>query len=647
MAVFAGIVRFDGVPIGADLEDRLNRAVSMQRKGPTQLRRALGAAFAYRVDSPGDGFAAQSIIAEQKTLFVCRCRLDNRAELGAALEIPNPELARLPDERLLMRMMDKWGDDGVARCLGGFVFASWDVDRRVLTLGRDCLGFNHTLFFHRAGNVVAFATTLVALLSLPLVPRQIDEIALANYMAANRRETRRTFYRSVERVPSRMIVGFDSNDTRHRHYWSPNLDAPPPYKRDADLIERARELFDQAVAASTAGLRDIAISTSGGLDSSAIAATAAQLGQVDRITCYTLVPPPGYVSDARAHSYQDETDKVQALARMHPRFDLRLLMPQDPHPLEVDTTRYFAETGFAPVSGPNFGWFGYLCDAVASGRHQALVEGIHGNFGLTWGGQGFLWALLRDGEWRRFHQELAAVAAERDHGLARTFLSHVVISNMPSAIRRAVHRLRGRDPRSVARYSPLNPSFIAQYDLPGQWREVGFDPWFRRSGRTMAHLRAANLFDYNQVGRDIISLLEEQYGFQSRLPHVDRRLLEFALTVPETVYRRDGVPRWFARQVFADRLPREILDERRRGAQGGAWFRRLDMRRQDIAGEVERLEASPLARRMLDLPRLKRLVDEWPKDDDEALRRYPDYKSVFYRGIYFGRFIRWVEGGNA
>ncbi len=647
MAAFAGVVSFDGAPLGADLEDRLIRALSAQRKGRTQTRRSPGAMFVHRSDAGGDPGPATPIARSPDTLSICLCRLDNRAELGAALQIPNPELARLPDAQLLMRLIEKWGDEGVARCVGDFVFASWDAPRRALTLGRDCLGYNHTLFFWRDSSILAFATTLVALLSLPFVPREIDEIALANYMAVNVRETRRTFYRGVERVPSRTMVTLDGAGARHRHYWSPDLDAPPPYRRDEDYVERARELFDQAVVAVTDGQQEFAVTVSGGLDSSAVAATAARLGRSERIACYTLVPPPGCVSDPRPRAYQDETDKVQALARLYPQLDVRLLMPQAPHPLEEDATRHFAEMGFAIQAGPNLGWFAYLFDAVANAGHKVLVTGMHGNVGLTWPGEDFLWALLRGGEWRRFGRELRTVAAQYNQGLSHTFLSRIVLANMPATVHRAVHRLRGRDPYSVAQFSPLNPAAIAEYDLPRHWREVGFDPWFYRSRRTARRHRAAQNFDYNQVGRDFVCLLEEKYGFQQRDPHADRRLLEFALSVPETVYRRDGVSRWFARQVFADRLPREILDERRRGAQGGAWFRRLDVRRQDIAAEVERFEASPLARRLLDVPRLKRLVDDWPKNDDEALRRYVDYKTVFYRGVHFGRFIRWIEGGNA
>ncbi|MGC2124053.1 MAG: asparagine synthetase B family protein, partial [Xanthobacteraceae bacterium] len=102
-----------------------------------------------------------------------------------------------------------------------------------------------------------------------------------------------------------------------------------------------------------------------------------------------------------------------------------------------------------------------------------------------------------------------------------------------------------------------------------------------------------------------------------------------------------------ARAVFADRLPPEILTEPRRGVNGVTWFRRLDARRRDIATEVERLDASPLVRRLIDLPRLKRMMEQWPKDENAAQKHLDDYKSGFNRGVHVGRFIRWVEGGNA
>ena len=142
-------------------------------------------------------------------------------------------------------------------------------------------------------------------------------------------------------------------------------------------------------------------------------------------------------------------------------------------------------------------------------------------------------------------------------------------------------------------------------------------------------------------------MADEIFGFELRDPHADRRLLEFTLAVPEPIFRRDGIPRSFARKVLADRLPREILDERRRGASAPTWFRTLDTRRQDLARDIEDLEASPLARRLLDIPRLKHLMAQWPKDKYEAENRRREYRSALARGVHIGRFVRWVEGGNA
>ena len=582
-----------------------------------------------------------------RTLFAALARLDNREELGAALNIAPAELARAGDGALILRMFERWGEAGVARCLGAFVFAFWDADARRLILGRDCLG-QHALFFHRGRAFVAFATTLPALLALPGVPRELDEVVLANYLALNLNEARRTFYRGIERVPSRTIVTLDNAGTGHRYYWSPDLDAPPPFHREQDYIERARELLDQAIAAATSDTPRVAISTSGGLDSSAIAATAARLGRAGQITCYTLVPPADLRIDVGSGKYLDESDKIKALARMHPALDVRFIAPENPHPFEEDFTRYFARTGLPVLNPANMGWFSFLRDAAAAAGHPALLTGQRGNFGLTWHGRFSLLALLRTGQWAAFAREFSAVARQSGQSLPRTFASEVLVPGGPAWLRRLLYRLVKGDPDSVAFYSALNPEFIAERGLVHQWQAQGFEaPWFSATGWNAARFRARWHFDYNQFARDAAAMNGELCGLELREPLSDRRLFEFLLSVPEWMYRQNGVARSFARRVLADRLPREILDERRRGAQSGAWFRRLNMRRQDIATEIERLDASPLARRLLDVPRLNRLMSEWPKDEHAAELRKRDFHIALDRGLHVGQFIRWVEGGNA
>jgi asparagine synthase (glutamine-hydrolysing) len=432
---------------------------------------------------------------------------------------------------------------------------------------------------------------------------------------------------------------------RHRKYWRPNLDAAP-CAREEDYVERARELLDAAVGAATRDTPHVTIATSGGLDSSAIAATAARLGRADSITCLTLVPPADLRTDLGPNHYRDERPKVEALARMHPGLRLRFIVDDQIHPMARDDARYFAATGLPSVGPLARSEVLYLRDAIAGGDPRVLLVGRYGNFGLTWNGSFSLAALLRAHQWRGFARELRAVAREGDRSLARAFASDVVMRVGPRWMRRAVHRLRGRDPDSVGRYSALNPAFVAETGLLGRWREHGFDPW-GPPGTDAVHLRASQMFDRNQHGRDLRALVDQMDGRETRDPHADRRLLEFVLSVPEPMFRRDGVPRSFARRVLADRLPREIVGERRRGAHAFAWYRVLGEGRAEMASDLERLEASPLASRLIDLPRLKRLVAQWPKDEHAAESQELEYTAALSRGIHVGRFIRWVEGGNA
>jgi asparagine synthase (glutamine-hydrolysing) len=646
MSAFAGIVALTDRPIDKQTEDLTARAVTASRGGRAVARRLDGALFVLRAHSGGSSDAHASTGSDGRALFASLARLDNREELGGALGLTLAELAQIPDAELLRRMNERWGDAGVARCLGAFAFAQWDADARRLTLGRDCLG-NRALFYHHGPEFVAFATTLGALLALPSVPRKIDEVALANFMVVNNREQGRTFYRGIERVPSRTLVRIDRNGTTHRKYWAPDLDAPPPFQREEDYIERARELFDLSVASVIRDTPHVAIATSGGLDSSAIAATAARLNLAASITCFSLVAPAGTQIDVGPFRYLDERAKVEALARMHPRLTMRLVAPDRVHALTDDETGFFARTNL-PAHGPAALAYGlHLNDAITGAGYRSVLFGSFGNFGLSWWGNLSLVSLLRAGKWATFLHELRAVARESGRRSSRVFAADVLMPTMPRRLRRITYRLRGRDPDSVAHFSALNPAFIAETGLAQEWRAQGFDPWFGPRDWNVARLRAYRMFDHNQYARDMRAMSADTYGYEVRDPHADRRLLEFALSVPEGLYRCDGIPRSFARKVFADRLPRDIFDERLRGTNTPTWFRFMDAKRQDIATDIERLEASPLARRLIDLPKLKQLMAQWPKDEQAAEKRRYEFRAALARGVHVGRFIRWVEGGNA
>ncbi|HVZ52485.1 MAG TPA: asparagine synthase-related protein [Pseudolabrys sp.] len=634
---FIGVADLAGRTIDPRYEDQMRRSCAGAPPARNSSRRVAGALFAH-----GQGDAIFST-RDGRGLFVACARLDNRGEIAEALGLPGAELARFSDEELLLRMFERRSGDGVARCLGAFAFAHWDADERRLTLGRDCLG-HHTLLFHRAGERIIFSNRLRALLAMPDVPREIDELGLADLLALNQHGVRNTAYRGIERTPARSLLTFDPAGARRRYYWTPDFNAPPPYRRDEDYVARARELFDRAVKDAAAGADDIAISASGGLDSSAIAATLARLGGSRRITCYTLLPRADADVPVGTVMYRDERSKVEALARMYPSLEVEFLTRDTLHPYDEDPARFFAHALLPRMGGMAPGGAGFMIDHMR--RHPLVLYGIFGNLGLSWPGDFALLDLLRRGRWARFTRELPRFARHRRQSIADTLISNVVKPAMPPGLRRLVRRMRGQDPDNIAAWSALNPDFIARHDLPRRWREQGQSALFDIEARDLARWRTWALFDRVGADRDNLDWVEQLHGNEVRDPHADRRLLEFALAVPEHVYCRDGVPRSFARAVFADRLPREIVAEVRRGSNNLEWFRFLDMKKPMIAREIERIEASATARRLIDIPRLKRLLDEWPQDAKAAHRRRLEYNAVLARGVHVGNFVRWVEGSN-
>jgi len=629
MTRFAGMVSWISVP-GARVRDRFTAVIARHdgTRRPT-VRQTQRALFVQ------DGRAPPPL---SQVTALASARLDNPNDVAASLGV-SPATG---DAHLVVRALQRDGDAGLARLLGGFCVAHWDERAATLTLARDCMG-ERSIFYSIGDGFVAFASHLADLLALPMVPRELDEAMLAHFLALNHHDRDRTFYRAVRRVPSRSVLLIDPGAIQCRHYWSPRRDA---FEHDpAAAVARARELFDRAVARSLRGTSRVAILTSGGLDSSALAATAARLATA-QIDCYTGVPPGGLERPPRPGRYLDERAKVEALARRHPALNLRFVTPLGAHLRQSEPTRFFPDLPLPHRNVCNLGWFAQIDEAIAADGHSRILHGAVGNMTLTWSGGFSLASQLASGHWAGLLRDAQAIARAQNRRLARLIAGEALMPLMPDVVHEPLQRLRGLRPGAIGAFSLLRNEAVERLDLRRQWRRDAFDATFMLRGES-AQLRAHLIFDHFQLARDIFAMGQIAGDIEVRDPYCDRELVEFALSVPETLFRRDGVARWLARQVFADRLPAEILNETRRGEQAPNWFESLNARKAAIEGEAERIEASPLATRLIDTRRLRQLIARWPRDAREAQARETDYRYALDRAVHAGRFIRWVEGANA
>jgi asparagine synthase (glutamine-hydrolysing) len=90
---------------------------------------------------------------------------------------------------------------------------------------------------------------------------------------------------------------------------------------------------------------------------------------------------------------------------------------------------------------------------------------------------------------------------------------------------------------------------------------------------------------------------------------------------------------------MAGRLPQSTLHRTKRGSQSADWYVNMKAVRGRMAAEVERFQSSPLASRMLDLARMRSLIENWPSSGFERLDINRSHHIALTRGFSVGRFL--------
>jgi asparagine synthase (glutamine-hydrolysing) len=210
-------------------------------------------------------------------------RLDGRAALIELLRSESQEresdLALLPDAELILHAYRAWGEACVDHLLGDFAFAIWDGGRRQLFCARDHFGIK-PFFYAQLDGALVFSNTLDCLRRHPAVSQELNDLAIADFLLFDfNMDPATSAFADIRRLPPAHRLTLSDDKVRLDRYWTLPLDGRIRYRHAQDYVENFKEIFRVAVAdrlpTASAG-----VLMSGGMDSSSIAATAAEvLGQ--------------------------------------------------------------------------------------------------------------------------------------------------------------------------------------------------------------------------------------------------------------------------------------------------------------------------------------------------------------------------------
>ncbi len=552
MSGIAAIRRLDGAPLDRLALDRVTErlapraadAVGVWLDGPVGLgHRAL------RAGATGLEEKLPRASDTGEVVVTADARLDNRAELAAALDLDPRRADDLGDGALILRAWERWGEACAARLLGDFAFVVWDARRRVLFCARDPAGVK-PLYYHAGPRVFAAASGTAALFAIPDVPRRIDELRIAAYLVPGLDNRTATLHEDIARLPAgHSLIVTPAGAAAPRPYWQLDPMRELRLGSDAEYAERFRELFTDAVRCRLRSAGPVAAALSGGLDSSAVVCVAravqAAMG-TGPLTTYTARFPT--IPSCDEGAYVAAVEAGGGLAPRHVRGDV--LDPLGDFERE-------AGPGDEVFRAPGYYMHWALYRAASADGMRTFLEGTGGDVVVSHG-TGYLGDLARQGRWLALAREARRFSRSFERSAWRV-LRMVAASVAPRPARRAWRRLRRQ---GVLGPPLIRTDFARRIRLDERLRaaEPGPPPtgveWARYDHwRQLTAPRMAATLETLAAAGDAV-------GLDSRDPFLDRRVMEFCLALPASQKIRRGLTRIVARHALATLLPAEIRDRR-------------------------------------------------------------------------------------
>ena len=600
--------------------------------GSKESLAALGAAtfgIDLRPVLPEDEFDRQPLITGDRFLIVADIRIDNRDELLSELGMPGQGKS---DSDLLLGCWSRWQEQCLERITGDYSFAIWDQARQELTLARDPTG-QRPLFYGHNGDQVAFSTTAAGLLAWPVLVHGFNHARLAARLLDLARENDESYFQNIFRVHPGCLVTIGRRVAQRRHWLPPQDELRLPDVED--YVEAYSEGLRTAVRARlrrTGG--PVGVQLSSGWDSSAVAATAAQLSASEKPIAFTYGPQVD--APAPRNRFADETELAALTASMH-GLEHVIIRPTGKILANLRShARLYQEPSCNIV---NMQWLSQILGAAEARGVTVLLNGHMGNLTVNAGGLPVLAEWMRRGaliEWWR--EGLAAVHSGQARW--RGVLMNSFEPALPEGTQRWIYRTFAGVPALAVQ------SFVRE-------------EWFRKALATPGAQPSVDGYDgryahrFHQVAGTDVGVFRKgalaESGIDERDPTADRRLLDFSFKLPPEQLLHRGEWKPLARRALTGLIPPGMLNAKQRGYQGADWYERLT--KADALAVLEEISASHATTELLDLKKIHAAIDRWPTGGWAEPRTVQIYRTripvALAAGVFLQEFEASMTGASA
>ncbi len=597
-------------------------------------------------------------------------RIDNRNELIPLLEFDRSS-EKITDSDVILAAYKKWGEKCPEKLVGAFAFAIWNSRDRSMFCARDHMGIRPLYYHHQSGQLFAFASETKALLGLSGVPHQLNETKVSDYLASLFVDKTSTFFKDIFQLPPASCATVTTASMHIKSYWSLDPNKQLQMGSDEEYAAALKDVFTEAVRCRLRSAFPVGTHLSGGLDSSSVTCVARQLLPEER-------PLHIFSNVFESTTECDERPFIDAVLEQETSAHRTLV----PHFIAGDVRGPLSNLDFilqhhsSVVSAPNhFLLFG-LGEAAQQAGVRVVLDGSDGDTTLSHGfdylselaykgdwdsfasetrelkrvmksspsqtlciyGLCHLEALARSGKWISFLNQGHQLRQHFTISWRRLILRHGIKALFPDSIKQVWHRIRRkRDTSTADSLRVVNPAFAERTGLRARYqteREAS-TPCFKTQRE--GHHSNVTSGVLNHVV-DIIQDYAAAFHMEARSPFMDKRLIEFCLSLPPDQKLRQGWTRYIMRQAMKTVLPDKIWQRHDKAVMGSSvFYGLLHHNKREMSCIMQ--HSLSLSSQYIDKNTMQKLHDELVSREERADSEDHTNLMMFYRGAMLASWL--------
>ena len=494
---------------------------------------------------------------DESVWIVFNGEIYNFRELRQELEAAGHRFYTGTDTETIVHAYEQWGTAAFAKLRGMFGVALWDRRQRKVVIARDRVGIK-PLHYATVNGRLYFGSEIKSLLCAPDLPRDLSADALDHYLSFLYAPRDASFFAHIRKLPPGHLLTWQDGRIAIEPYWQAGTEETFTGTEE-DAVDELKHVLMDAVKAHLISEVPLGAFLSGGIDSGLVVALMSKVSGAQVKTFSIGFDQPEYdeLFYARQVAAHYDTDHHEEVVTPDGVGILDTLVSHFDEP--------FGDASAVPT------W--YVSQLAA--KHVTVALSGDGGDELF-------------GGYDRYLQDPKVAAIDRYAPASVRQMAGLVSSKLPQGakgkrfLRHIANTDRGRYVDDVGFFDQDDKAALFSDGLRAQLGAIDPEQQLMRVFDRYANLPWASQmmrFDIETyLPEDILTKVDRTsmaHSIETRVPLLDNRVIDFALTLPASMKIKDGRRKHVLKEVAERFLPAVLIDRKKQGfgVPLDVWFR--------------------------------------------------------------------------